>query len=115
MAEAEEASFNKLLGIWKNGSDTVRIEFSYDEDSLSKKFTVNELTDNEWVEREVIFISAVTEVDSYESVEITLYDNPSWGCAYEFYLYNDNTRMECSYSDEKFLKTENGKDSKITR
>lgn len=110
LVEAEEAAYNKLLGLWNNESGTVRIEFSCDEDNSGKKFTVYELADDEWVEREVISISAVTEEESYESVEITLYDNPSWGCAYYFYLCNDNTEMECSYSDEKFVKTEKERD-----
>ena len=106
LAEAENAAYNKLLGTWVNESETVRIEFSYGEDGFDKEFTVYEFADDEWVERENVFITGVSEDEAYESMEITLYDNPYYGCAYYFYLCNDNTGMECRYSDEKFVKAE---------
>lgn len=104
LTEKENASYEKLLGTWVNESETVCIKFFPDVDSVEKRFTVYELTGNEWVERENVYVSAVTEEETFDSIEITLYDNPSWGCAYYFYICNDNTGMECSYSDEKFVK-----------
>lgn len=106
IAEAENLIYNKLLGMWKNESETVCIEFSYDEDNSNKKFAVYEFEENKWIEQEVVSISDVSEDEFNESMEITLFDNPSWGCLYRFYLYDDNKVMECHYSDEKFIKTD---------
>ncbi len=104
LAEKENASYEKLLGTWVNESETVCIKFLPDVDSVEKRFTVYELTGNEWIERENVYVSSVTEEEAFDSVEITLYDNPYWGCAYYFYICNDNTGMECDYSDGKFVK-----------
>ncbi|MBQ3545680.1 MAG: hypothetical protein IJA34_11970 [Lachnospiraceae bacterium] len=104
IAEAENLIYNKLLGMWKNESETVCIEFSYDEDNSNKKFVVYKFEENKWIEQEVISISDVSEDEFNESLEIALFDNPSWGCLYRFYLYDDNKVMECHYSDEKFIK-----------
>lgn len=109
LAEAEEAAFQKLHGVWENESETIRVEFSYAEDGLHKKITIYLPVADKWVEKvgeESILISSVDEGTFNGANLITLYDNPSWGCAYEFYLYNDDTEMECSYSDERFVKVE---------
>lgn len=108
LAEAEEAAFQKLYGVWENESETIRVEFSYAEDDL-KKVTLYLRIADRWVEKvaeEEILISSVDEGIFDGANRITLYDNPSWGCAYEFYLYNGDTEMECSYSDERFVKVE---------
>lgn len=109
LAEAEEAAFQKLYGVWENESKTIRVEFSYAEDGLHKKITIYLPVADKWVEKvgeESILISSVDEGTFNGANMITLYDNPSWGCAYKFYLYNEDTEMECSYSDERFVKVE---------
>lgn len=102
LAEAENAVYDKLLGNWINQSETTRIEFYYGEDGFDKEFKVYEKAGDEWVEKETVFITDVREQEAFESMEITLYDNPYWGCAYSFYLCDDGSGMECDYSDEKF-------------
>lgn len=104
LADAEEISYSKLLGMWMNESDTVRIEFSYTGDEFYKELTVYMLAGDEWVVERTIPIRSASEQDLNESVQVTLYDNPSWGYAYGFYFYNDYSEMECEFSDEKFVK-----------
>ena len=53
-----------------------------------------------------MYISNLTEQDSGKFTDIILYDNPSWGRAVSFSLLDDESGMECSYSDEKFIRTE---------
>lgn len=104
LAEEEKALYDKLLGLWINESETVRVEFLYNQSSDEKSFVVYECIDDEWKESDQVNVTTVTEEEAYQSVEITLYDNPYWGAAYYFYLCNDGSGMECSYSDEKFVK-----------
>lgn len=104
LADAEEIAYSKLLGTWINESETVRVEFSYTGDEFYKELTVYELAGDEWGVERTIPITSASEQDSNESVQITLYDNPSYGYAYTFNFYNDYTEMECEFSDEKFVK-----------
>lgn len=102
-AEAEAFAYSKLMGEWINESENTRIIFDVD-DKYCRYFTVYELTDDEWTERETMYVSGLTEYDSYEAVEIILYDNPTWGRAVSFFLLDDESGMECSYSHDKFMK-----------
>lgn len=104
LAEKENSSYGKLVGTWMNESETVSISFFSESDEDEKRFTVYELEDDAWNERETVYVSSVTEEEGFESVEITLYDNPYWGCAYYFNILDDDTGMECRYSDEKFVR-----------
>ena len=104
-AEAEAFAYSKLVGEWVNESENTRIKFDLD-DQLYRYFTVYILTDGEWVEYDTMYISNLTEQDSGEFTDIILYDNPSWGRAVSFSLLDDESGMECSYSDEKFIRTE---------
>ena len=102
--EEQNRIYDKVLGSWIDESETVRLEFSYDEGQGEKWFEVYELVDDEWVEKESTYIAEVEEQEAFESMRITLYDNPSWGCAYDFYISYDNKELECRYSDEKFVR-----------
>ena len=88
-----------------NESENTRITFDFD-DQLYRYFTVYILTDGEWVEYDTMYISNLTEQDSGKFTDIILYDNPSWGRAVSFSLLDDESGMECAYSDEKFIRTE---------
>lgn len=104
-AEAEAFAYSKLVGEWVNESENTRITFDFD-DQLYRYFTVYILTDGEWAEYDTMYISNLTEQDSGKFTDIILYDNPSWGRAVSFSLLDDESGMECSYSDEKFIRTE---------
>ena len=102
LEEEQAAIYHKLLGEWENESGTVRIDFL--EDDLERRLIVSKFEDDEWVEVENTDIASMKEKVSFESLEISLYDNPHWGCVYHFYLLDDGTGMTCHYSDEKFIR-----------
>lgn len=110
LAAAEEISYGKMLGMWTNESETVRIEFSYTEDEFYKELTVHQLNGEEWVVERTIPITSASEQAFDEYVQITLCNNPSWGYSYGFNFYNDYTEMECEFSDERFVKVETESD-----
>lgn len=110
LADTEEIAYSKMLGMWTNESETVRIEFSYTEDEFYKEITVHQFSGDEWIVERTVPITGASEQDVDEYVQVTLYDNPSWGYAYGFYFYNDYAEMKCEFSDEKFVKVDPERD-----
>lgn len=104
LADTEEIAYCKMLGMWTNESETVRIEFSYTEDEFYKEITVHQFSGDEWIVERTVPITSASEQNADEYVQVTLFDNPSWGYAYGFYFYSDYTEMECEFSDERFVK-----------
>lgn len=104
-AEVEAFVFSKLIGEWVNESGNTRIVFGFDDQS-GRYFTVSVLADEEWTEQDFMHISSLTEQDAVDAKEIIVFDNPSWGRAVSFSVLDDESGMECVYSEEKFTRAE---------
>ena len=110
LAEAKEAEFQKLYGVWENESETIRVEFSYAEDD-KKKVTLYLHIADRWVEKageeQLIFSSIDISKSAWDGANIIyLYNDATWIECYQFSLYNNDTEMECIFSNERFEKVE---------
>ena len=104
-AEEEALTYSKLMGEWINESEDTRIIFDVDNND-GRYFSVYELIGDEWNEVETMYISDLSQQDTYEAVEITVYDNQSWGRAESFSILDDGSGIKCLYSDDKFIRVE---------
>ncbi len=106
--EKQTENFQLLEGVWENDDKTLRLEVK--EDDGKRIIEVFDESDvliipiaKIDVSEEVIFLPTTEDDIRMEenALKIVIYDNESWGAAYYFYLYNNNTEL---IYDEVYLK-----------